>query len=153
MKRCRVCNCTDDYCQPCIAFTGKPCRWVGPSLCSACEPVKPKGRWPKGGLIWVWRLLRGCLVYKVVRKLYHFARGNPRFWDRDKWLGTQHVAVWSMRWYVGPKSGLEALRKRKLIVPNGTNTGYWNKPDAYGYSLSAKAKEIASGRPARRNRQ
>jgi hypothetical protein len=34
---CRVCGCTDDDCRGCIERTGKPCWWVEPDLCSACE--------------------------------------------------------------------------------------------------------------------
>lgn len=36
LRRCRVCECTDDDCSGCIQRTGKPCHWVSEDLCSAC---------------------------------------------------------------------------------------------------------------------
>jgi hypothetical protein len=36
IRRCRVCDCTDDDCSGCIQRTGKPCHWVSEDLCSAC---------------------------------------------------------------------------------------------------------------------
>lgn len=36
IRRCRVCECTDDDCSGCIQRTGKPCHWVTEDLCSAC---------------------------------------------------------------------------------------------------------------------
>lgn len=35
-QRCRVCGCTDDNCDTCVAKTGEPCRWIAADLCSAC---------------------------------------------------------------------------------------------------------------------
>lgn len=37
IRSCRVCWCTDDDCSGCIEFTGGPCHWISPDLCSACE--------------------------------------------------------------------------------------------------------------------
>jgi len=37
VRRCRICGCTDDDCRQCIEKTGKPCHWVEPDLCSACQ--------------------------------------------------------------------------------------------------------------------
>jgi hypothetical protein len=34
---CSGCGCTDMDCSGCIERTGKPCYWVNPSLCSACD--------------------------------------------------------------------------------------------------------------------
>lgn len=37
--KCKVCGCTQDDCQRCIAKTGRPCTWTAENLCSACvEP-------------------------------------------------------------------------------------------------------------------
>jgi hypothetical protein len=36
-RKCRVCGCTDGDCSGCILRTGKPCHWIEPDLCSACE--------------------------------------------------------------------------------------------------------------------
>lgn len=38
---CRVCGCTDENCEQCIAKTGAPCTWIEDDLCSACagEPI------------------------------------------------------------------------------------------------------------------
>ena len=40
-RKCRICGCTDGNCVQCIRKTGKPCRWVGPDLCSACSGDDP----------------------------------------------------------------------------------------------------------------
>lgn len=37
VQECRVCGCTEDDCSECIKETGKPCHWVEPDLCSACD--------------------------------------------------------------------------------------------------------------------
>jgi hypothetical protein len=37
-RTCRVCGCTESDCRHCLAYTGSPCHWVGPHLCSACTP-------------------------------------------------------------------------------------------------------------------
>lgn len=41
VRRCRVCQCTDDDCSQCIAATGSPCHWVGADLCSRCALFTP----------------------------------------------------------------------------------------------------------------
>ena len=41
LARCRVCGCTDDDCRICIQRTGRPCHWVEPDLCSACDSTFP----------------------------------------------------------------------------------------------------------------
>jgi hypothetical protein len=38
-KQCQHCGCTNET--PCIDSTGEPCHWVGPSLCSGCQPAAP----------------------------------------------------------------------------------------------------------------
>ncbi len=38
-RACRVCHCTDYDCRGCIERTGRPCHWVGPTLCSACADL------------------------------------------------------------------------------------------------------------------
>lgn len=139
MRTCRVCGCSDDYCEPCIRFSGEPCRWIGPRLCSACAVVKPAGRWRRGERLWVWRLLRGCCVYRVVRRLYHFAKTDRR---PCGWIGFDFI-IGNLRWRVAPKSGLDSLRRRGLIERSGTVTGYTNKPDGYEFRLTAKARAIA----------
>jgi hypothetical protein len=35
-RSCRMCRCTDDNCDACVAKLGQPCRWVAADLCSAC---------------------------------------------------------------------------------------------------------------------
>lgn len=45
-RRCRVCGCTDQDVQGCLARTGRPCHWVEVDLCSAC--ARPGG----GGAPW-----------------------------------------------------------------------------------------------------
>lgn len=37
VRRCRVCGCTDADCSGCVERTGRPCLWVAPDLCSACQ--------------------------------------------------------------------------------------------------------------------
>lgn len=38
IRRCRVCDCTDDDCSGCVERTGEPCYWVSDAIdiCSAC---------------------------------------------------------------------------------------------------------------------
>ena len=139
-RACKVCNCTESYCEACVRFTGQPCRWVGPRLCSACQSVEPKGRWAKGEKLWVWRLLRGCCVYLVQRRLYHFAKGDKR---PCRWVGFDFV-IGNLVWRVAAGSGLDSLLMRGLIKPDGTCTGYTDKPDAYGFRLTEAAKQRAT---------
>jgi hypothetical protein len=37
VRTCRKCACTDLDCSRCIEKLGKPCSWIAPDLCSACE--------------------------------------------------------------------------------------------------------------------
>jgi len=39
-QHCKVCGCTNDNCDQCVAKTGQPCTWVEDDLCSACAPPK-----------------------------------------------------------------------------------------------------------------
>jgi len=38
-RKCRVCACTDNSCDQCVAKTGLPCSWVEYDLCSACAAL------------------------------------------------------------------------------------------------------------------
>lgn len=38
VRRCRGCGCTEDNCSRCVELTGEVCSWIGPDLCSACDP-------------------------------------------------------------------------------------------------------------------
>lgn len=38
VRACRVCGCTDDNCEQCVAKIGERCHWIEEDLCSACRP-------------------------------------------------------------------------------------------------------------------
>jgi hypothetical protein len=40
IRTCAGCGCTGHDCAGCIKRTGRPCHWVAPSLCSACDDSK-----------------------------------------------------------------------------------------------------------------
>lgn len=44
-RTCRVCGCTDDDCEECLALTGRPCWWVAEDLCSACVRAQALARY------------------------------------------------------------------------------------------------------------
>lgn len=72
-RRCRVCDCTDNDCSRCIARTGKPCSWVEPDLCSACQ-----GGW--NGLIRVRRGNPNVASVRIGRRTIHASTTGNEEW-------------------------------------------------------------------------
>jgi len=51
MKKCKICECTDDNCTSCVEKTGIPCYWFSDNICSACafpeDEIKTSEEWQK----------------------------------------------------------------------------------------------------------